>query len=180
VLKKLNDLKNEEYSLLNQQRLYLQMLTDIVVEDSDNHALRRNFTALSHECQGKICSRTQVWTGLTRKCNELCYLKANCLPFLKFIDQLTGKINIRLQENMESRTEFSSLLFHYSTRYESQEMFKSAPSDLDEVSRFLKVKYPSSTFEKDSNEDSEDIEQYFASRTSQSRKYLQAQWISLK
>ena len=164
---------NDEYSLLNQQRMYLQMLTDIVVEDSDNQALTRTFSALSHECQGTLCSRTQVWTGLTRKCNELCYLKSNCLPFLKFIDQLTGKINIRLQENMDSRTEFSDPLHHYSTRYDrllryssrTQEMFKSAPSDLEVVSKFLSAKYPSSTFEEATPKNVDELGQYLNTRT---------------
>ena len=47
-------------------------------------------------------------------------------------------------------------------------MFKSAPSDLEVVSKFLSAKYPSSTFEEVTPENVDELDQYLNTRTAQS------------
>ena len=57
VIGKYLELKKQEYSCIYKQKLYLQKLTDIVVEDSENYSLKKYFKANNHECQGKVLSR---------------------------------------------------------------------------------------------------------------------------
>ena len=77
-----------------------------------------------------MLSKGSIWSGLTRECNQLCQLKTSAKEFMRFIDETTARLQVRLKENIDQRNECCKPLFMYESRNDYTQRYSSRTQEL--------------------------------------------------